>query len=68
MTRLLEEAIDKVKQLTLDEQDAVAAVILAELEHAEWDCQIDQDLKAGKFDKLIKKMRDEIAAGRCQPL
>lgn len=68
MTRLLEEAINKVKQLSVAEQDAMAAVILAELEHAEWDSQIDQDLKAGKFDKLIKKMRDDIAAGRCQPL
>ncbi len=68
MTRLLEEAIDKVKQLTLDEQDAMAAVILAELENADWDRQIEQDLKAGRFDKLIKKMRDDIAAGRCQPL
>jgi muramidase (phage lysozyme) len=68
MTRLLEEAIDKVKQLSIDEQDAMAAVILAELENADWDRQIEQDLKAGRFDKLIKKMRDDIAAGRCQPL
>lgn len=68
MTRLLEEAISKVEQLSTDEQDAMAAVILAELEHADWDRQIEQDLKAGKFDKLIKKMRDDISAGRCEPL
>ena len=68
MTRLLEEAIDKVKQLSLPEQDAMAAVILAELDNAEWDQQIEQDLRAGKLDKLIKKMRDDIAAGRNQPL
>jgi hypothetical protein len=68
MTRLLEEAIDKVKQLSLAEQDAMAAVILAELDNAEWDQQIEQDLRAGKLDKLIKKMRDDIAAGRNQPL
>lgn len=68
MTRLLQEAIDKVRQLGIDEQDAMAAVILAELENADWDRQIEQDLKAGRFDKLIKKMRDDIAAGRCQPL
>jgi hypothetical protein len=68
MTRLLEEAIDKVKQLSLAEQDAMAAVILAELENADWDRQIEQDLRAGKLDKLIKKMRDDIAAGRNQPL
>jgi hypothetical protein len=68
MTRLLEEAIDKVKQLSLPEQDAMAAVILAELENAEWDRQIEHDLKAGKLDRLIEKMREDIAAGRNQPL
>jgi hypothetical protein len=68
MTRLLEEAIDKVKQLSLAEQDAMAAVILAELDNAEWDQQIEQDLRTEKLDKLIKKMRDDIAAGRNQPL
>jgi muramidase (phage lysozyme) len=68
MTQLLEEAIDKVKQLSVPEQDAMAAVILAELDNAEWDRQIQHDLKAGKLDKLIKKMRDDIAAGRNQPL
>ena len=68
MTRLIEEAIDKVKQLSLADQDAMAAVILAELDNAEWDQQIEQDLITGKLDKLIKKMRDDIAAGRNQPL
>ena len=68
MTRLLEEAIDKVKQLSLAEQDAMAAVILAELDNAEWDQQIKQDLRTGKLDKLIRKMREDIADGRDQPL
>ena len=68
MTRLLEEAINKVKQLGHDEQDAIAAVILAELENADWDRQIEDDVKAGKFEKLFKKMREDIAAGRCRPL
>ena len=68
MTRLLEEAIDKVKQLSLAEQDAVAAVILAKLDNSEWDQQIEEDLRTGKLGKHIKKMRDDIAAGRNQPL
>ena len=68
MTQLLEQAISKVKELSSAEQDAMAAVILAELEHAEWDRQIEQDLQAGRFDKLIKKIREDIAAGRSQPL
>jgi hypothetical protein len=68
MTQLLEEAILKVKQLDSAQQDAMAAVILAELDHLEWDWQIEQDLKAGKLDKLIRKVRDDIARGRSQPL
>jgi muramidase (phage lysozyme) len=68
MTQLLEQAISKVKELSSAEQDAMAAVILAELEHADWDRQIEQDLKAGRFDNLIKKVREGIAAGKCQPL
>jgi len=68
MTQLLEEAILKVKQLGSAQQDAMAAVILAELDHAEWDRQIEQDLKTGKLDNLIRKMRDDIACGRSQPL
>lgn len=68
MTQLLEQAISKVKELSSVEQDAIAAVILAELEHADWDRQIEQDLKAGRFDKLVKKLREDIAAGNSQPL
>ncbi len=68
MTQLLEEAISKVKQLSSAQQDAMAAIILAQLDDAEWDRQIEQDLKAGKLDSLIKKMREDVAAGRCQPL
>jgi hypothetical protein len=67
MTQLLEKAISKVKELSSAEQDAMAAVILAELEHVEWDRQIEQDSKAGRFDKLIKKLREDIADGRSEP-
>lgn len=67
MTQLLEEAIEKVKQLSLSEQDAMAAVILAELANADWDGEIEEDLRSGKLNKLIEKVRNDIAAGRDQP-
>jgi hypothetical protein len=38
-------------------------VILAQVDDAEWDRQIEQDLKAGKLDSLIKKLREDVAAG-----
>lgn len=54
MVQLLEEAINKVKRLSPAEQEAIAEVILAELKQAEWDKQIEEDLKAGRLDKLIQ--------------
>ena len=68
MTQLLEEAIEKVEQLSPAEQEAMAAMILAELEQEAWDKQIEADLKAGRLDKLLKKVDEDIAAGRAQPL
>lgn len=38
MTQLLERAISEIKKLPVEEQDAIAAVIMAELEsEREWD-------------------------------
>jgi len=68
MTQLLEEAINKVKQLDPAQQDDIAAVILAELEQANWDKQIEQDLRAGKLDKLIQRVREDVAGGRSEPI
>lgn len=37
--------------------------------HAQaWDKQIEQDIKAGKLDKLAAQAKAEYAAGRCKPL
>jgi hypothetical protein len=55
-------------QLPSDRQDAVAAALLAEMEQEAWDRQIEADYKAGKFDKLIKRLREDIAAGHAEPL
>lgn len=68
MTQLLEEAMKRVEQLSSEEQDSMAALILAELEHTEWDKEIEQDLKDGSFDTLKSKIREDIAAGKSQPL
>jgi hypothetical protein len=68
MAQLLEEAINEVKQLSPAEQDAWAAIILAELEHAEWDKQIEEDYKAGRLDKLLQEVDEDITAGRTWPL
>ena len=39
-----------------------------EHKEAEWDRQIEADVKAGKLDKFISEARAEIAAGKLTPL
>lgn len=68
MVQLLEEAINKVKRLPPSEQKAIAEIIFAELKQAEWDKQIEEDLKAGRLDQLIQEAEEDIAAGRTEPL
>lgn len=68
MVKLFKEAINKVKRLPPAKQEAIAEVILAELKQTEWDKQIEEDLKAGRLDKLIQEAEKDIAAGRTRPL
>ena len=41
---------------------------LAEMDSAEWDRQIEADIKAGKFDKLAEKALTEHKAGLSRKL
>lgn len=34
----------------------------------EWDKQIERDVASGKFDKIIRKVDEDIDAGRSTPL
>jgi hypothetical protein len=34
----------------------------------EWDRQIERDVAAGKFDKIIRKVDEDIDAGRSSPM
>ena len=60
MTQLLEEAFTKIKRLSSDRQDAIAAVILAELEdEAKWDKAFarSQDQLARIADEALAEFR-----------
>lgn len=67
MTRLLAQAFDEVKKLPVLEQDAMAAIIMAELlDEKRW-----AEAFANSQDKLAKlaeKVRADIAAGRRQQM
>ena len=33
-----------------------------------WDSQIEQDIKAGRLDSLLKETNEDLESGRCEPL
>ncbi|VEP14989.1 conserved hypothetical protein [Hyella patelloides LEGE 07179] len=67
MTELLEQAIKQLKTLDADRQNAIASMILEELEdEAKWDAKFDrsQDLLAD----LAAEAMEEHHAGKTQEL
>lgn len=44
------------------------AAWFAEFQAQAWDRQIAQDAKAGRFDDLIQRARDQVRSGQCRPL
>ena len=65
MTRLLQHAIAELQKLSETEQDAIAALILAELEDEErWDTAFANSQE--QLTRLAKRVRDDIRAGRVQ--
>ncbi|HLF95743.1 MAG TPA: hypothetical protein VI457_01245 [Methylococcaceae bacterium] len=67
MTELLEHAVDKVKALPDKEQDAIAAVILEELEgEARWDQTFARTQTA--LEKLAAAAMAEDSAGKTKAL
>jgi RNA polymerase-interacting CarD/CdnL/TRCF family regulator len=68
MTELLEKAIAQLKTLPADEQDAIAARLLAELEDERvWKAQFESTTD-DQWDRIAEMVRQEIAAGDITPL
>ncbi|MEH2387624.1 MAG: hypothetical protein V7K14_17965 [Nostoc sp.] len=68
MTELLERAIAQLKTLPVDEQDAIAARLLAEMEDERaWKAQFESTTDA-QWDRLGDMVRQEITAGDITPL
>ncbi|HUE70949.1 MAG TPA: hypothetical protein VMP01_08665 [Pirellulaceae bacterium] len=67
MTQLLQQAIGEIQKLPDAEQDAIAAVILAELDDEKrWDEQFARS--QSQLAKLAEKVREDIRAGRVQEM
>ena len=68
MTELLERAIIQLKTLPADEQDAIAARLLAEMEDEQrWKAQFESTTD-DQWDRMAEMVRQEIAAGDIAPL
>ncbi|AGY57551.1 hypothetical protein [Gloeobacter kilaueensis] len=68
MTELLEQVIAQLKTLPADEQDAIAARLLAELEDEQhWKAQFKATTDS-QWDRLSELVRQEIVDGDVAPL
>ena len=67
MTELLEKAMERVQELPVAEQEAIAAIILDELaDEEEWDAAFARS--QDKLAKLAEKVREDIRAGRVKKM
>ena len=67
MTKLLKQAFDRVAALPDDEQDAIASIVLEEIEdEARWQASFAKSQDA--LSRLVKEARDEIDRGDVLPM
>ena len=68
MTQLLEQAIEQIKTLPNDVQDAIASRLLAEMEdEASWQSKFELTTDQ-QWDQMAKMVFQEIASGETIPL
>jgi hypothetical protein len=67
MTKALEEAIERLKQMPEDRQDSLAQLLLHEIDEDElW--QQYTAKHAGKIQGLVKEILEAERRGECEPL
>lgn len=67
MTKLLKQAFERMAALPDDEQDAIASIVLEEIEdEARWRATFAKSQDA--LSRLVKEARDEIARGDVLPM
>ena len=68
MTDLLEKAVTSAATRSVEEQNRLAATLLAELEMLDWDRQLAADDAEGKLDFLIEETRAAVRSGETHPV
>jgi hypothetical protein len=67
MTKLMEQAIERLRSLPVERQDQVAGFLLYELESdRKWEETTEK--YADKLDKLVADVIDSDRRGECDPL
>jgi len=66
MTETLRRAVAQVEQLSPDQQDAIAELMLRELEEREWDALVISEASQEYLRRLVAEARAEDAAGEIQ--
>ncbi|MBD2287664.1 MAG: hypothetical protein ACK47N_08730 [Microcystis sp.] len=68
MTKLLQQAIAQIQQLPPEQQDAIAARFLADLEDEQkWETRFAATTEE-QWDQMAAMVRQEIAKGETMPL
>ncbi len=68
MTELLRQVISEIQKLPADQQDAIAARLMAELKDDQrWRGQFESTTDE-QWDRLADRVRQEIASGETAPL
>jgi hypothetical protein len=68
MTKLLQQAIAQIQQLSPEQQDAIASRFLDELQDEQkWESQFTATTD-GQWDQMAAMVRQEIATGETTPL
>ncbi len=69
MTKLLEDAVSKARVLSEDEQDAIGAIVLQEIEsETRWKALFDQPKSVEVLSKLADQAIEQARAGRARKL
>ncbi len=66
MTETLRRAVAQVEQLSPDQQDAIAELMMRELEEREWDALVTSEASQDYLRRLVAEARAEDAAGETQ--
>jgi hypothetical protein len=69
MTQLMEQAIERASRLSEDEQNAIAAIILREIESDErWDELFARPASVDLLSRMADEAMSEVKSGRVQKL